>query len=89
MKLRDGIGNELSKGDFVMVQREDKVWLIGSIMEIKESSILAAATGSMMMPGMVQIALMPINLMFDPKNSTLGNVIKVSRPSSGADINKT
>jgi hypothetical protein len=78
--VTDCFGNPLLKDDLVMVQRGDKTWLVGFIADIKEPSVLAAANQPMTMPGVVQVALMPINVMFDTKQPRLGSVIKVVKP---------
>jgi len=78
--VTDCFGNALLIDDLVMIKRDDNTWLVGLIGEIKEPSVLAAANQPMTMPGIVQVALMPINVMFDTKQPHLSNVVKVVKP---------
>lgn len=77
--LIDGIGNPILKDDLVVVSRGDQQ-LLGIVLNINEPSLLAPGKDQMTVPGQIQVGLMPLTLLYDPRNPRLADVIKVVKP---------
>lgn len=74
----DQIGNPLAKGDAVAVKVGTEM-LTATIVDIKEPSVLAPGKDAMVIPGQLQL-MIPLTVMFNPRNPVCGGVIKIVKP---------
>ncbi len=81
MSVKDGVGNELAVGDFVLVQLE-KPFVIGQVVNLKEGGIDIALAKGQKTPGLIQISC-PQTIAFQPGPHPRINVLfKLVNPAT-------
>lgn len=80
MNPLDAIGNQLNKGDFVVIQQGENM-MVAIVRDIKEaSSILTGPNTTQSRPGIITFALRDFVIPFDQQNFRLINIFKAVKP---------
>lgn len=77
--LTDQIGNMLSVDDLVVIQVGSSM-LTGTVVEIKEPTVLAPGPKSMTMPGELKLVISWTSF-FDLRNPMVAGIIKIVKPA--------